>query len=292
MPSDFVWETAIVGGGPAGLAAGLHLARAGYRVLLAEKDRLGGQARSLGRIENYPGFAAGIDGRRLMGRWVEQARLWGLRTRRAEVRKVRRTGGGFSLHLDRGRLLTARTVIYCPGAAFQGLGLSTEGRFLGRGLSHTAFDRASRWRGKTVAVAGGGEAAVHQALALARHARRVYLVCRAGTVKAHRLLRKRLRQASRIVPVLGATVCRLQGRRRLEALEISGCHGRQRLDTDALFVLVGRAPAALPFPRRRLPPGFFVAGDAEGNVYRQVAVAAGSGMKAAMRCIAFLEGRI
>ena len=132
---------------------------------------------------------------------------------------------------------------------------------------------------------------MHQALALARHARRVYLVCRADSIRAHRLLRQRLAQASNVVQILGATVCRLQGRQRLEAVAIAGRHGRLRLSAEALFVLVGRAPAALPFSKGRLPPGFFVAGDAQGDVHRQVAIAAGSGIKAAMRCIDLLEER-
>ena len=287
-----VWESVVVGGGPAGLAAGLHLARAGYRVLMTEQDRLGGQARLLGRIDNYPGFPSGIDGRRLMERWVRQARRWGLRTRRAQVRGVSRAGGAFVLRLERGRRLTSRTVVYCPGAAFQGLGLSGEGRFWGRGLFHAAFDQAKRWRGRTVAVAGGGEAAAHQALALARHARRVYLLCRGSQLKAHRLLLRRLRGQSRIVRVHGVRVCGLSGGRRLRALELSGARGRLRLPVDALFVLVGKSPAPLPFQARRLPPGFFVAGDASGEPFRQVLVAAGEGMKAAMRCADFLEGRL
>lgn len=284
------WEAVVVGGGPAGLAAGLHLARAGYRVLLAEKDRLGGQARLLGRIENYPGFPDGIDGGRLMDRWVRQARRWGLKTLRAEVGTVTRSHGGFGVRLPGGRKLPARCVVFCPGAAFQELGLPGERRLRGRGVFHAACADAPRWRGKTVAVAGGGEAAAHQALALARHARRVYLFCRADKLKAHRLLLRRLRLAPRVLKVLGATVCGLRGRRRLEAVDVVGLQGRLRLDLDALFVLVGKSPAALPFPAGRVPRGFFVAGDAAGEAFRQVAVASGEGIKAAMRCIAFLEG--
>ncbi|MCX5797458.1 MAG: FAD-dependent oxidoreductase [Elusimicrobia bacterium] len=291
MANDIVWETAIVGGGPAGLAAGLHLARAGYRVLLTEQGRLGGQARRLGRIENYPGFPSGIDGRRLMDRWVRQARRWGLRTRRAEVRRVRRDGRGFSLRLDGGRSLTAGTVVYCPGAVFRGLGLPGEKRLWGRGLFHAALDQAPLWRGRTVAVAGGGEAAAHQALALARHARRVYLLCRGPKLKAHRLLLRRLSGQPRIVRMHGVRVRGLSGGRRLRALDLSVPRGRLRLPVDALFVLVGKNPAPLPFQARRLPPGFFVAGDASGEPFRQVLVAGGDGMKAAMRCAAFLERR-
>jgi thioredoxin reductase (NADPH) len=291
MPSEPVWETVVVGGGPAGLAAGLHLARAGYSVLLAEKDRLGGQAGSLGRIENYPGFVSGIDGRLLMDRWIRQARGWGLRTVRAEVRGVSRVKRGFSLRLGKGRTLWARAVLYCPGAGFKDLGLRGEERFWGRGVLHAAFDRAADWRGLTVAVAGGGEAAAHQALALARHARRVFILCRGPELNAHRLLLRRLRGEPRIFRIHGVRVCGLRGGRRLQALELSGRRGRLRLAVDALFVLVGKSPASLPFPARRLPPGFFVAGDATGESPRQVLVAAAEGMKAAMRCADFLEGR-
>ncbi|MDD5630058.1 MAG: NAD(P)/FAD-dependent oxidoreductase, partial [Elusimicrobia bacterium] len=116
MAKNTVWETAIVGGGPAGLTAGLQLARAGYRVILAERGALGGQARWLGRIENYPGFPRGVDGGVLMSRWVRQARDWGLRTVHARVRGVRRVQGGYSLRLSPGGALRSRAVVYCPGA--------------------------------------------------------------------------------------------------------------------------------------------------------------------------------
>jgi len=278
-----------VGGGPAGLAAGLHLARAGYRVLLAERRGLGGQARSLGRIENYPGFPSGIDAGRLMDLWIRQARRWGLRTRRAEVRRIRRGQGRFDLGLDSGRPLAARAVVYCPGAAFRELGLPEERRFWGKGVFHEAGPRPALWRGRVVAVVGGGEAAAHQALALARHARRVYHICRGDGVKAHRLLVRRLRNSARIIRILGAAVGGLRGGRRLEAVEVVSRRGRLRLEVDALFVLVGKVPAALPFPARRPPPGFFAAGDAVAGPHRQVAIAAGSGMQAAMDAAAFLE---
>ncbi|MDD5628890.1 MAG: hypothetical protein PHU21_07490, partial [Elusimicrobia bacterium] len=170
-----------------------------------------------------------------------------------------------------------------------GLGLRGEGRFQGRGVLHAACGPAAAWRGRTVAVAGGGEAAAHQALALARRARRVLLLCRGERLKAHRLLLSRLRAEPRIVLMSGVEVCRLLGGRNLRALEVSSRGGLLRLPVEALFVQVGRSAAPLPFPPRRLPPGFFVAGDASGEPFRQVVVAAGEGMKAAMRCAEFLE---
>ncbi|MDD5657716.1 MAG: FAD-dependent oxidoreductase [Elusimicrobia bacterium] len=279
------WEVIIVGGGPAGLAAGMHLARAGYRALLVERDRLGGQARGLGVVENYPGFPAGIDGGRLMDMWVRQARRWGLKTASGEVRSIKRSGSGFRV----GRGLRACCVIYCPGAAFRTLGLPGEKRLRGRGVFHAAFEADFRWRGRAAAVVGGGEAAVHQALALARQTRRVSLVCRGGGLKAHRLLLRRL-AFSRVTTILGARVAALEGKKRLKAVLLTGERGRLRLAVDALFVLIGKRGAVSPFPGRP-PAGFFTAGDAQGGAFRQIAVASGSGIKAAMRAIAFLESR-
>ena len=277
-----------MGGGPAGLCAGMHLSRAGYQVLLVEKDRLGGQALPLGRLENYPGFFS-INSGRLMDRWARHARRWGLKTLRGEVRRIRRVRGGFVLSLDRGPTLSARAVLYCPGAVFKDLGVPGEKRLSGRGVFHEVGNEVLRWRAKTVVVAGGGEAAVHQALALARLARRVFFICRSEKIKAHRFLTGRLAASGRIVKVLNAEVCRLVGKKRLEAVEIRGRVGRAWLKVDALFVLAGKVPPRLPGAARRHPAGFFTAGDARGGPFRQVAIASGDGMKAAMRCIRFLE---
>jgi len=281
-----MWEAAIVGGGPAGLAAAMHLCRGGYRTVLAEKDRLGGEARRLGRIENYPGFPLGVSGSRLTELMVRQALSWGLQTVHGEVVDCRRGAGRFRLRLQGGRVLCARTVVYCPGARFAELGLPEESRFRGRGLRHAAFGEAAFWRGRSVAVAGGGEAAAHQALALALHARQVYLLCRGDKIKAHRLLLDRLNGAPRVVKLWGASVRRLHGRGRLEAVEIKNRQGCAKLKIDALFVLIGKTSSRLPCSKDR---GFFVAGDASGHSFRQVAVACGEGMRAAMRCMSFLE---
>ena len=156
-------DCVIVGGGPAGLAAGIHLARAGYRAVLLEKKSFGGQAAGLAAVENYPGFPRGVTGKKLMSAWLAQARGWGLSCRRGEaVRLSRPAGGPFSVKLKKGGSLSARSVIWCAGAAFRRLGAAGEDKFSGRGVWNTA-DEAPSCRGLTVVVAGGGEAAVQQA---------------------------------------------------------------------------------------------------------------------------------
>ncbi len=284
------WEAVVIGGGPAGLAAGMHLSRAGYRTLLIERARLGGRAGLLDLIENYPGFPEGISGRALMDLWARQARRWGLAVRRAEALGIRRSEGGFAVSLAQGPSARARAVVFCPGASFKRLG--GEGRLWGKGVYDAALGRAYGFRGRLVAVVGGGEAAAHQALLLARHARRVYLICRSGRIKAHRLLLRRLASCPRVVFFPGTRVEGLLGGRRLEGVRLSSRDGARpgRLKVSALFVLIGQEAAPCPLGAGKGAPGFFTAGDASGGISRQVAVAGGDGLRAAMRCIRYLEG--
>ncbi|MEK7746023.1 MAG: NAD(P)/FAD-dependent oxidoreductase, partial [Elusimicrobiota bacterium] len=165
-----IWDAVVVGAGPAGLSAGFYLSRAGFRTLCLEKERAGGQASHLPRISNYPGFPKGVGGAALMKRFLEQALKYGLKTRKASVRRVEAGRTQTMLLTDRGTV-RSRAVILATGSRFLPLGLPGESRFYGRGLHHAVFDRARRFSGRVVGVIGGGETAAHPALALARHAR-------------------------------------------------------------------------------------------------------------------------
>lgn len=281
------WEAVVVGGGPAGLAAGLQLSRAGARTVLVERGELGGQARRLSRIENAPGWPGGVSGRRLMDAYARQAREWGLSTLRGEVVSLSAPGGVCRLRLADGRRLAARSVVLATGARFKTLRAPGARRLLGRGVFHAAFDEAPAWRGLDVAVVGGGEAAVHQAVALARSARTVALVAR-GELSAHRLLLSRL-AAAKNVSVQRGRVLRVEGRERVSAVVVRDGRGpARRLPVSAVFVLIGAGPS--PWARLDGRPGVFVAGDARGRLERQVAVAAGDGVAAAMRALRGLRG--
>lgn len=286
-------DAVIVGGGPAGLAAGMHLARAGYGALLVERGRFGGQAARLEMLENYPGFPRGITGEKLMRLWLAQARRWGLGLKPDEALFLGRGGdGSFSVRLKKGGTLRSRAVLWCAGAAFRPLGASGEGKFAGNGVWHLVCEAPS-CAGKTVAVAGGGEAAVQQAVLLSRRAERVYLITRTGRLKAHRLLLERLSRRPNVEWLAGWRVSRLSGSRRLEAAKLTPVSGRgagKELPVDALFVLAGKKPPPVPAGWKSEPAGFFRAGDAAGDIFRQVAVAGGDGIRAAMRCIRYLEG--
>ncbi|MCR4296241.1 MAG: NAD(P)/FAD-dependent oxidoreductase [Elusimicrobia bacterium] len=278
------WEAVVVGGGPAGLAAGLQLSRAGVRTVLVERGALGGQARRLSVIENAPGWPGGVSGSRLMSAYVRQARDWGLKTVRGELSALRPGRRAQRLTLADGRRLSALSVVLATGARFKPLKAPGAERLRGLGVEHAAFDEAERWRGGDVAVIGGGEAAVHQAVHLARSARSVTLVAR-GPLKAHRLLLARL-AARPNVDVRRERVLRVEGRERATGLVLSG---GERLKVSAVFVLIGAQ--ASPWARFGGRPGVFVAGDARGGLERQVAVAAGDGMAAAMRAQRWLRER-
>ncbi len=287
-----LFDAVVVGGGPAGLAAGTHLSRAGYAAVLLERRRLGGQALGLERVENYPGFPRGISGVKLMELWLEQAWRWGLKTRVDEAVAVSRGADGiFLVRLRQGGSLRSRSVLWCAGAGFRKLGVPGESRLLGKGVWNTC-DEAPSCAGLEVAVTGSGEAAVQQAETLARKAARVYLISRTEKLKAHKLLLERFFRSG-AVHLPGFRVSRLLGKNKLEAAElISTASPREvkKLKVDALFTLIGKEPADVPAGWLRKPAGFYEAGDFAAGIFRQVAVAGGDGIRAAMRCIKYLEG--
>lgn len=284
------WDALIIGGGPAGLAAGLHLARAGCRTLLAERSRFGGQAAAIGRVENYPGYRGG-SGAALMKLWLAQAKAWKLSAGLDEALAASRGKDGlFRVKFRKAGTLRARALLWCAGAGFRALGVPGEAEFSGRGVWNTA-DEAPALAGRTAAVIGGGEAAVQQAAALAGRAKKVYLVSRGAELKAHPLLLERLK-ASGAQRLPGWKVSRITGGKTARDVELRPAAGgpARLLRTDAVFVLVGKEPRRVPARWRKRPAGFFTAGDAAGGIYRQIAVAGGDGLRAAMAAIRYLEG--
>ena len=284
-------DAVVIGGGPAGIAAGTHLARAGYTTVLVERKALGGQALGLERIENYPGFPGGISGVKLMELWLEQAWRWGLKSKMDEAVTLSRGGDGiFLVRLRKGGTLRSRSVVWCAGAGFRKLGVPGESRLLGKGVWNTC-DEAPSCAGLEVAVAGSGEAAVQQAELLSRSASKVYLITRTEKLKAHKLLLERFSRSG-AVHLPGFRVSRLLGKGRLESAElVSTAAPREvkKIKVDALFTLIGKEPAGVPAGWLRKPAGFYEAGDCAAGIFRQVAVAGGDGIRAAMRCIRYLE---
>ncbi|MFH2203556.1 MAG: NAD(P)/FAD-dependent oxidoreductase [Elusimicrobiota bacterium] len=283
-------DAVIVGGGPAGLTAGFYLARAGFSTLLLEAGQLGGRAARIPTLHNYPGFPLGIAGRTLMRRMVRQAACWGLDTECAQVRLLEHRADGWRIELAGGEVRRGKAVLIATGTEFLPLGVPGERPLTGKGVRHAVFDNARRYAGRRVGVVGGGEAAAHQALALAKHAEKVVLFVRGREIKAIRPLRDALANSSRIELRRGVRVRRLLGDRRLAGVEWERGARRRREELDALFVLVGQRPH---LPARRGTGGkrsLFIAGDARRGAVRHVVAAAADGMARAMECERFLRG--
>lgn len=281
------WDCAVLGAGPAGLAAAFYLARAGWKTVVVAEGPVGGRCARLGAITNHPAFPGGVDGAVLARRSARQAREHGAAFLTAKAESVEAAPGGARVVLAEGAL-RARAVVVATGTEFLPLGLPFEERFRGRGLGHAPFQDAPRWRGRSVAVVGGGETAAHQALRLAEAGARVRLFVRGPELKAVAPLARAVAAHRRVSVRARTAVTGLFGEGALSAVGLAGPRGARREAVDALFVLVGQRPR-LPRLERGLA-GVYLAGDAAGGA-RQTSVAAGSGMARAMDVASFLERR-
>ena len=283
-------DALIVGGGPAGLTAGFYLSRAGFKALLLERGRLGGKAARIPTLFNYPGFPRGITGRTLMDRMRRQAGRWGLRTARAEVRALEPRAYGWKALADGGEAYGCRAAILATGTEFLPLKVPREKAFAGRGVHHAVFDKARRYAGRRVGVVGGGEAAAHQALALAKHAKKVIIFVRGRELKAIGPLREAIAGHPRIELRRNVSVRRLIGDKSLTGVELLRLSRRRLEKLDALFVLVGQRPALPAIREGSGRRGLFTAGDARPGAVRHVVAAAADGLARAMECERYLRG--
>ncbi len=293
-----MYDIAIVGGGPAGLTAGLYAARAGWKTVLLERGLPGGQAATTDRLENYPGFPEGVGGPELMMAFADQAARFGMETHYANVRKI-----GLEhkcLTLDDGEL-EARALILALGATPRKLDVPGEAENIGRGVSYCATCDGAFYRGKRVAVVGGGDTAVEDALYLSRFAH-VTLIHRRDRLRAMGAQVEKLRQNSQVEMLLGFTVSQIERDAEGLLLRLSG---DRTLRVDGLFVAVGVVPqtgllaGALSLDdagyilagedTKTSVPGVFAAGDCRKKPLRQVSTAVGDGATAAYMASAYLE---
>jgi thioredoxin reductase (NADPH) len=305
-------EMVIIGGGPAGYTSAIYAARAGRNPLLLSGPQPGGQLMITSDVENYPGYADPVQGPWLMEQMREQAARVGARIVDDIVVSVDLSRRPFHLALDGGDSMSCRAVIIATGAQAKWLGLPSEQRFRGRGVSACATCDGFFFRGKRVAVVGGGNSAVEEALYLAQLAEAVMLVHRRGFLRAEQILQKRLREHPRISVSWNAEVAEILGddRAGVNALRLrnslTGDHST--LEVDGVFVAIGHAPATslfngqlsmrpggyievVPGSTITSVPGVFAAGDVADDLFRQAATAAGLGCMAALEADRFLIRR-
>lgn len=294
-------EVLIIGGGPAGMTAALYCARSGLSVTVLEKAIVGGQMALAEKIENYP--AARQNGITLSQAMQAQAEDFGARFVQAEIVSAELTRRIKTLH-SRSEAFEAPCVILATGAAPAPLGIASEKDFLGRGLSYCATCDGRFFKGKSVAVVGGGNTAVSEALHLSELCARVHLLHRRGELRAEAALQKRL-AASSVVFHPNCRVCELCGKDRLEHIVFEHEGNVDTLAVEGLFVAIGRQPESSLFREilavdengyllasedtKTALSGVFVAGDVRQKPLRQIVTAVSDGATAAQQALDFLR---
>lgn len=301
-PHDLV----IIGGGPAGLTAGLYAARARMDVVLLEKATHGGQMLTTFHIENYPGFPDGIGGFELSDFMRKQVDNFGLDIRSADVDGIEKEGDLFKLQTG-GETMTSRTIIVATGASPNKLGAPGEERLTGRGVSYCATCDGALYRDKAVAVVGGGDSAVEEALFLTRFASRVHIIHRRDALRAIPLTEERALTNEKITMEWNSIVTEIQGEDEVTGLLLKDVKsGEERtLKVRGAFIYVGITPQTEflgdlvdkdeeNYIRTDLNMvssvrGLYAAGDVRSQSIRQVASAVGDGATAAYYVYKYLE---
>ena len=296
-----IYDVMIIGGGPAGLTAGLYAARAGLKAVLLEKMFVGGQASTTDQLENYPGFPDGIGGPELMMQFEQQAVNMGLEVRYEPAESLELAG-----EIKRARTMSgeieARTVILCMGAGRSLLGVPGEQELTGRGISYCATCDGALHRGRHVAVVGGGDTAMEDALYLARICEKVTLIHRRDQLRAVGRQADAVRADGKIEILYNSRVEQVEKAEQGVTLHLND--GRT-LDVSAVFVAIGTRPeSALIHGQVELTPdgfiragedtktsvpGVFVAGDLRKKPLRQVVTAASDGAVAAYEALNYLQ---
>ncbi len=293
------WEVVIVGAGPAGLAAAVYAGRARRRAVVLEKAVPGGQILLADRVENFPGYPDGVEPRALMESFKAHALKFGAVIETAEAKAIRRDGGGWIVSCDRGDY-RGRAVLVATGSVYRKLGIPGEAELAGRGVSYCATCDGAFFRDRTVAIVGGGNNALSEALTLSRLARKVVLIHRRDAFRAERILQERV-LAQPAIEVMRETILeRIEGRGRLEALALRHVKtgAASMLPVDGLFVSIGTVPSTgivrglvelNEWGQIKVGPSFatlrdglFAAGDVTDACPPQLATAVGSGVHAAL----------
>lgn len=306
------YDAVVVGGGPAGLTAALYLVRAGVSTALLEKAAPGGQVLSTAEVENYPGFPQGIKGWELADLFSAHLDAYPVDRLRGDVSGLEvcsEPGGPHRLLLtESGEPVGARTVIVCSGAHHRALGAPGEDRLTGKGVSYCAVCDGNFYRGRDVAVVGGGNSALEESLYLSRIVNKVYLIHRRDGFRGSKVYQDKIvAMPDKIELVTSHVVDELRGKDNLEALVARHVDtGATRvIPVEGVFVYVGMVPmdAWLPASLDRDAggfvktdaematnlPGIFAAGDIRSKHCRQVSSAVGDGATAATAALAYLE---
>jgi thioredoxin reductase (NADPH) len=303
---NHIYDVIIIGAGPAGLTAGLYNARARLDVLLLEKLAPGGQVITTDWVENYPGFPDGISGVELMDRMKTQAEKFDLKIQNDEVMKLELSEKRKVVVTSSGQMESKAIILAC-GASWKKLGVEGEDRLMGKGISFCATCDGPFYRDQEVAVIGGGDTAVEEAIFLTRFVKRVYLIHRRDKLRATKLLQERVMREDKIEFIWDTVPLRILGESDVEGIELKHLKTgniRQKA-VRGVFVFVGTIPntelvkglvkldpngfVITDDNMQTSMPGVFAAGDIRSKLFRQISTAVGEGAAASYSVEKYLE---
>lgn len=300
-----LYDILIVGGGPAGLTAATYARRAGKSVLVIEKNAFGGQITWSPKVENFPGFVS-VSGAELGDKLLEQAMEQGAEVELDEVTAVSvRPDGIKTVACDSGAVFEGRALIAAVGAKPRMLGLAREEELVGNGVCFCAVCDGAFYAGKDVAVNGGGNSALQDAMLLSETSSRVYLIHRRESFRGEEKLVEALRAKDNVEFVLNATITRLLGEDELKGIVVSQNGAEREIAVDGLFVAIGHEPDNAAFADFAAldargyaasgedcltkTPWLFVAGDCRAKKVHQLTTAVADGAVAALAACAWLD---
>ena len=308
-----ILDCAIIGGGPAGLTAGLYTTRGGLEnVTMFEKGMPGGQITGSSEIENYPGVTGEITGMDLMNPWPEQCQRFGLKHEMVNVTRVTKSGDLFTIHKEDGTTTDAHSVIIGTGSSPRRVGFTGEDELFGKGVSTCATCDGFFYKGKEVAVIGGGDTALEEALYLAKICSKVYLVHRRDTFRSAPNTIERVKRTENIELILNSTPDEVYGDQMgVVGLKVKGTDGAVRdIVVPGVFTFVGndinnetlmqedgkflcdmneQGQVVVDISMNTSVPGLFATGDMRLAAPKQVVSAAGDGAVAALQAISYVD---
>ena len=301
------YDIIIIGGGPAGLTAGLYASRSRLNTLLIERALIGGQIVTTDKVENYPGFEEGISGPELVRHMEAQAKRFGLEIISGRVVSAEDNGDSKSVRLEDGNEYTCKAIIVASGAEPAKLEVEGEDKYRGRGVSYCATCDGAFFKNLKIAVVGGGDSAIEEALFLTKFGSEVYVIHRRNELRATKILQERLFANPKIKVVWDSVVEKIEGDDFIKGTLLKNVKTQEKnlLNVDGIFIYVGTSPNTEFLPNNiklnekgyiitddnmaASVPGIFAAGDIRAKLLKQVSTAVGDGATAAFAAERYIE---
>ena len=300
----------IIGSGPAGYTAAVYAARANMKPVLYQGIQPGGQLTITTEVENYPGYPDGVQGPEMMVHFEKQAARMGADIRFGLATKVDFSGQPYKIWIDEEKLIEADAVIIATGASAKWLGLESEQRLNGYGVSACAVCDGFFFRGKEVAIVGAGDTAAEEALYLSKLCTTVHMLVRKEQMRASKVMQERVQKTSNIKIYWNSEADEVIGENKVEALRIKNnkTNEMQTIPVNGFFVAIGHQPNSdifkewidmdeagyiktIPGTSKTNVEGVFASGDVQDKIYRQAVTAAGSGCMAALDAERYLSAK-